>query len=96
MRVKWRVRALRELDGILEYLSTENRAAEKAIARRIEETIDHLSVFPELGHPTNVAGVRTKLIPGYPYRLFYTINEDRREIRILRVRDVRRRPIYSG
>jgi plasmid stabilization system protein ParE len=96
MRVKWRVRALRELDALLEYVSTENPAAAKAIALGIEETISHLSVFPELGHPTNVAGVRTKLIPGYPYRLFYTIAEDRREIGILRVRDVRRRPIYGG
>jgi plasmid stabilization system protein ParE len=87
---------LRELAAILEYIGTHNPAAEKAVAGRIEETIAHLSAFPELGHPTNVAGVRTKLIPGYPYRLFYTTVEDRREIRILRMRDVRRRPIYKG
>jgi plasmid stabilization system protein ParE len=59
---------------------TENPAAGKAIVGRLEETTHHLTVFPELGHPTNVAGVRTKLIPGYPYRLFYTIFENRDEI----------------
>jgi plasmid stabilization system protein ParE len=96
MQVKWRVRAVRELDSILKYVATENPAAAKAITRRLEVTISHLSVFPELGHLTNVVGVRTKLIPGYPYRLFYMIAEGRGEIRILRVRDVRRRPIYTG
>jgi len=83
MRVRWRARALRELGAILDYIGTQTQ-------------LPNLSAFPELGHPTNVAGVRTKLIPGYPYRLFYTTVEDRREIRILRVRDVRRRPIYKG
>jgi toxin ParE1/3/4 len=80
MRVKWRARAVRELDAVLQYVATENPAAGKAIVGRLEETTHHLTVFPELGHPTNVAGVRTKLIPGYPYRLFYTIFENRDEI----------------
>ena len=96
MRVKWRARALGELEAILKYVAAERPAAAEAIARRIEATAGYLSIFPELGHPTNVAGVRTKLVPGCPYRLFYTILEDRDEIRILRVRDVRRRPIHPG
>jgi toxin ParE1/3/4 len=96
MRVTWRANALRELDAILQYVAKENPTAAKAITRRIEETTSHLAIFPELGQPTNVAGVRTKLIPGYPYRLFYTIFADRSEVRIVRMRDVRRRPIYTG
>lgn len=95
MQVKWRARALRELDLILQYVATENPSAGKEIARRIEETVGHLCVFPELGHPTNAPGIRTKLIPGYPYRLFYIVFADRREMHIVRVRDVRRRPIYG-
>ncbi|MBV9066909.1 MAG: type II toxin-antitoxin system RelE/ParE family toxin [Methylobacteriaceae bacterium] len=91
--MRWRLRALRELDAICEYVARENPAAAQAILRRVQESANYLTVFPQLGQATSVGGVRTKLVPGY--RLFYTVLADRDEVQIIRVRDVRRRPIYT-
>ncbi len=95
MRLRWRRRALHELDAICDYVAAENPAAAQALLRRVEQSANYLALFPQLGQATSVAGVRTKLVPGYPYRLFYTIVANRDEVQIIRVRDVRRRPIYT-
>jgi len=49
-----------------------------------------------MGRMTNQAGVRVLPAVRYPYLIFYTIIAADDEVRVLRVRHGRRRPLSSG
>ena len=90
MKLTWRPGAFRQLQRIHEYVARDNPTAAAAIRREIEKTAALLVVYPGMGQVTNRPNVYRKLVPGYPYHLFYRILPD--EVRIISVRDARRRP----
>ena len=94
MKLTWRPSALAQLDAICGYIAQDNPAAAAALQVRVEQVAGYLAEYPYMGRATQGRpSVRSKLVAGYPYRIFYTILPDRDEVRIIRVRDVRRRPL---
>ena len=93
MKVLWTPRALAQLEAIHAYIGAENRAAAAKVIAAIQETAKVLADFPTAGEQTDRGDVRTLLAWPYPYRVYYRVARSRREVRILRVRNVRRRPI---
>jgi toxin ParE1/3/4 len=92
MKVRWTPRALAQLEAIHAYIAVENRAAAAKVIAGIRNTVAMLADFPAAGEQTDRGDVRTILAWPYAYRVYYRVVRSPREVRVLRIRDVRRRP----
>ena len=93
MKVKWNPRALSQLEAIHTYIADHIPGAAIKVIERIRATAMLLGDAPFIGQRTDSQDVRSIPANPYPYRLFYRIVVSRREVRILRVRHARRRPL---
>lgn len=86
MKVRYRPTALNQLDAIVEYTERRNPQAADRVMREIENSIDRLAELPYIARASEVPGIRELPIVWYPYIVFYTVDEGRQEVHILRVR----------
>ena len=89
MNVRYRARALEDIDRIYEW-----RARQSAdIAEKIEAALfaagDWLGEHPECGTMTDEVGVRRWPMTDFRYTIFYIIDREKETIDILRVMDGR-------
>ena len=91
MRVRYAPRAARDLEKIVEFISTDNPRAAASVVNRIGTFIETLAEFPHIGGPASRTGVLTCPIPGLPYRIHYRLASG--ELQILHIRHGRRRPL---
>jgi len=96
MRVRYSPQTLLQLDEIHSYIARHNPRAAKAVIARIEELCEKLGEFPGIGHGSDHPGVRVLPVVRYPYLIFYTLIAEADEVRILRVRHGRRKPLERG
>ena len=96
MKVRYSGRALLQLDEIHRYITQFNPSAAAQVIARIEELCEKLGEFSGMGHKTEQTGVRVLPVVRYPYLIFYKIMPDEDEVRILRIRHGRRRPLPTG
>jgi len=61
------------LDAIAEYIGARNPDAARRIGARIQETIDLLRAFPNMGHKGKLPKTREMVVPGLPYIVVYRI-----------------------
>src|SRR5437867_12814705 len=92
MRVTYSPRAVAQLATILSYIAKDNPVAAAGVIDRIEASISILRDQPRLGRQTSREGVYVIVTETY-YQVFYRVYAARNEVRILRVRDGRRRPL---
>lgn len=92
MKLTWRRGAFLQLQRIYEYIAKDNPSAARKVVQRIEATAADLGAHPWLGEEAGSPNYRTKVVPDYPYRIFYRVFPQKGEVRIVRVRDTRRRP----
>ena len=85
MRLRFTPRATRDLAKIAEYLRTRNPSAALAVRDAILRSLQNLTLFPAIGRPQNVEGVRKLVTPKYRYLVYYTIDEEAEEIVILTI-----------
>ena len=85
MRLRFTPRATRDLAKIAEYLRTRNPSAALAVRDAILRSLQNLTLFPAIGRPQNVEGVRKLMTPKYRYLVYYMIDEEAEEIVILTV-----------
>ncbi len=83
MNVRYTKIALREVEIIFSYVAQRNTSVAKAIAGRIERLLLLLGEFPFIGHSTDEDGVRVMSVTGYPFLVFYTVDD---EVVVLHVR----------
>jgi len=94
MRVRYTRSAPRDVDAILDHISTVNEAAARAIMTSVDLVVARLAKFPRSAPETERPGVRMAPLPRHPYVIFYTIEDE--EISIIHVRHgARRRPWES-
>lgn len=62
------------------------------MAGAIRRTIKRLGDFPYSSRPSEVPGVRELPIVRYPYIVFYAVNDEVREVHILRIRHTSQDP----
>ena len=81
-------RAQRELSTIVSWW-TENRPATTGLVlREFEDAVSHLATMPALGASYRLSrrpGVRRLLLPRSRYHVYYVINSERGEVRIMAV-----------
>ncbi len=90
-RIKYRKRALNDLENILMYISADN--PEKAIefVAEMKSEIEKLASFPLLG-VQNITQEYRKLIKK-PYVIVYTVDEKNQTVNITYIRHGAREPI---
>lgn len=80
MTIRWTIPALRQLREARLYVEAENPHAASMLGKRIEDGVDRLSVFPEMGRVGRRAGTRELVIPGTAFIVAYRIVADVVEI----------------
>jgi plasmid stabilization system protein ParE len=65
MKLRYKVRALRDLEGIHGYISQFDPVAAGAVVSRIERSINRLLILPMSERPS-VKGTRLLVVPGFP------------------------------
>jgi addiction module RelE/StbE family toxin len=75
MKLRYKVRALRDLEEIHSYISQFDTVAAGAVVRRIERSINRLLILPMSGRP-GVKGTRLLVVPGLPYVVIHRVAGD--------------------
>ncbi|NNM73164.1 type II toxin-antitoxin system RelE/ParE family toxin [Enterovirga aerilata] len=92
MGVSFGPAALRDLRSILAHLAHESPRAASEFSAAIIDLWERLSEFPDAGAPAGTRGHRFVMISGFPYKVFYRpIGQS--ELRVVRIRHARRRPL---
>jgi toxin ParE1/3/4 len=94
MRIRYTLRARADLEVICADLNERGPAAARTVLAEIEGSIGRLARFPLLARLTDEPGVRELTLVRYPYKVYYEIAGE--EVRILHIRDARRRPWADG
>ena len=94
MKLRFTPRARRDLAEIAEYLRTRNPSAALAVRDAILRSLQNLTLFPALGRPQNVEGVRKLVTPKNRYLVYYMIDDGAEEIVILTIQHPARNREY--
>lgn len=76
MKVRWTALALRQLREARLYIEVENPRAANAIGSRIEDGVNRLVLFSEMGRPGRRTGTRELVIPGTNFIVAYQVTAD--------------------
>ena len=85
MRLRYRRRAIADIDRIHEYVSQQNPKAATEIVARIRHASERLEAWPRIGHAGRVTGTLEWAVVGLPYVIVYEIDEAEREVAIIAV-----------
>lgn len=80
MILRYKRRALRDIENIHDFISKHDAEAAKRAVRRIEHSISRLCFLPLSGRPGVVAGTRIVVVPGLPYVAIYRVRDEAVEI----------------
>jgi toxin ParE1/3/4 len=80
MRAAWTAPALRDIEGIGDYISRENAAAADRIVARVFEQADMLRFHPSMGRPGRVPNTRELVVTGAPFIVPYRVRDEVVEI----------------
>jgi len=94
MNVSFSPVALRNIDGIFDYIARDNPAAARKVRDRIRAIVTYLGEYPDSGRPTGFHGIRVCPVYPYPYLVFFQFLPEKKEVRILRVRHAARQPLF--
>jgi toxin ParE1/3/4 len=83
LEVHWSPAAVRDLDGVLEYLATRNPLAAERLVEEVLEASDSLATLAHRGKPGRVPGTR-EMLTDRPYILVYRV-EEATGVRLLRL-----------
>ena len=83
MKLKWSPYAQSDRIKIYDYIEADSPRSAILVDERIQNAIEGLIKFPEIGRPGRVAGTRELVVQRTPYIVAYQIQAD--TIRILRI-----------
>ena len=72
MKLRFTPRATRDIAEIAEHLRTRNPSAALAVRDAILRSLQNLTLFPAIGRPQSVEGVRKLVTPRYRYLVYYS------------------------
>ena len=84
MKVRYRRRALIDIENIYDYLKERSPAATEVVAR-IRSTAERLGQWPRMGHLGRAAATYEWVVVGSPYIIVYEIDEAGDEVAIIAV-----------
>jgi toxin ParE1/3/4 len=94
VKLRFTPRATHDLAEIAEYLRDRNPSAALAVRDGILRSLQNLTLFPAIGRPQNIEGVRKLVTLKYRYLVYYMIDEGAEEILILTIQHPARRREY--
>jgi toxin ParE1/3/4 len=80
MIVRYKARALADLEAIHNYIAQDNPSAANAVVQRIVRAVGRLAIIPLSGRPGVVRGTRILAVPGLPYVVIHRVREETVEI----------------
>lgn len=80
MRLVWTKQAIADLNHAYDYIADTDPGSAQGIIERIENSLESLKQFPEMGRLGRVPQTRELVIPRTPFILPYRIRGDRIEI----------------
>lgn len=83
MYIEWSIFALDDREAIFDYIEQDSPRAAVAVDNRIEQQVEALEQFPEMGRAGRLEHTRELVIQRTPYIAVYRI--DGNTVRILRV-----------
>ena len=90
MNVRFTNRAENDVAKIIDFLIGHSPKSAQSVAASLFESIRVVSDHPLGGERTSKPDVFVKIVPRYPYKIFYRLREN--AIEILHVRHASRRP----
>ena len=93
-RIRFSEFALHDLEEIAEYISQESKTLARRVISGLKGFCSMLGILPELGRPSEIAGVRKLIISRYQYKIIYEIHRGAKEIVILRIYHSTRKTQY--
>jgi plasmid stabilization system protein ParE len=91
MRIRYRARALADLEEIYQYLEPRSSTGAQNVLRAIHDAIEQVAREPLSGPQTSDPSLRVKILGRYRYKTFYDVT-DPSTIEIVHVRHSARRP----
>ena len=91
MRIRYRARALADLEEIYRYLEPRSPTGAHNVLRALHEAIEQIARDPFSTAQTSDPALRVKVIGRYRYKIFYSVI-DAETIEIVHVRHTARRP----
>ena len=91
MTVRYRVRALRDIDAIYKYLHEQSPRGASNVLQAIHAAINLIAKQPYGSPRVEAQGIRVKVVRRYPYKIFYRL-ADEDQIIVLHIRHASRRP----
>lgn len=85
MKVYIRDSAFADLQQIHEWIKQDRPDAAIGVIERIFESLDHLVLFPFMGHPGQARRTFEWVVPGIPFIIIYEIDEPSEEVRVISV-----------
>ena len=85
MKLRFTPRATQDLIDIADYIRERNPAASLRVRTAILDSLQNLSLFPEIGRKQTVQGVRKLVTRKYPYLVYYRFDPVTAEIVILTI-----------
>ena len=76
MSVRYKKRALDDIEQIHRYIAEFDPVAAKRVVQRIEHSIGRLNTLPLSGRPGVVPGTRLLAVPGVPYIVVHRVRND--------------------
>src|SRR5262252_5135001 len=67
MRVRYRRRALLDVENIYDYIKERNERAATEVVARIRYAVNRLGMWPHIGHRGRIEGTYEFLVLGLPY-----------------------------
>lgn len=80
MKIIWTRLALEDLDNAYEYIAAKNPNAAMDTIDRIENAIERLLKYPQMGRVGLIPGTRELVVTRTPFILAYRVMGDRLEI----------------
>ena len=95
MKLRFTSRAAQDLAEIGDYILEQSPQAALRVRAAILESLQNLILFPNVGRPQNVAGVRKLVTRRYAYLVYYMADDVAEEIVILTIQNPAREREYS-
>src|SRR6266702_278035 len=95
MKIRYRARAISDLEEIYRYLEPRSSTGAGNVLRSIHAAIGILAVHPHSAERTSDPEIRVRVLGRYRYKIFYSV-ADSDTIEIVHIRHSARRPWQGG
>ena len=95
MKVRYSALAARDIVEIADFIRAHSPRGSRAVRAAIQEAVAILAAHPDLGRRLDIEPVRRFVEPAFGYLIYYDLDRDHDELRILRIAHPSRRRLFG-